>query len=586
MVALNDIPYAEGVSFTSKPGCLHGTRGKILADILSFLNGTMPDHRKRVVLLTGTAGMGKSAIARTIAEHFYEQKRLGSSFFFDRLDDAKNHPNNVFSTIACDIADLDPRIRERLCDVVKDNRRLRKSQSPREQFNYLILSPTKELNTVGPIIVVLDAMDECGVEESRKEFLGVLATETRQLPDNFRFLLTARPDTDIVRAMGSLDFVHHIPMENVDAALTTMDIRAFIQHELSELSQKPNERWPDDHSLDALAGLSDELFIWASTACRFIRGDSEGRGRSPDERMNLLLSGNSRKLQRIDDLYLKVLRSAFDQDDPVVMNRFRSVMRVILAAKVPLSAMALNDLFESDVDVRAGTEWVIPSLGSLLRGTFARDTPLQILHLSFSDFLTDDSRSEAFFINLKEHTEKFAISCLSMMNQHLKRDICGVGPPLLSNAEITNIQGRITKWEALRYACRFFGAHLIDIPTKTESVLDRVLISFLHTLLWIAAMVHTPSVLHQICNYPLQHIWYRVSTRNQMNLLRGQVCEFLHHHLLHWIESSSLTKELDSVIGSLESLEKWLKVSIRCIILSVLHSYNTYRMIYHMTINT
>ena len=576
MVALNDIPYAEGVSFTSKPGCLHGTRERLLADILSSLNGTMRDHRQRVVLLTGTAGMGKSAIARTIAEHFYEQKRLGSSFFFDRLDDAKNHPNNVFSTIACDIADLDPKIRERLCDVVKDNRRLRKSQSPREQFNYLILSPTKELNTVGPIIVVLDAMDECGDEESRKEFLDVLATRTQELPDNFRLLLTARPDTDIVHAMRSLNFVHHIPMENVDAASTTMDIRTFIQNELSKFSQQPDQRWPDDHSLDALVGLSDELFIWASTACRFIRGDSEGRGRSPDERMKLLLSGNSLKLQRIDDLYLKVLRSAFDQDDPVVMNRFRSVMGAILGAKIPLSAKALNDLFESDVDVRAGTEWVIPSLGSLLHGTFAPDTPLQILHLSFSDFLTDDSRSEGFFINLKEHTEKFAISCLSMMNQHLKRDICGVDSSLLSNAEITNIQGRITKWEALRYACQFFAAHLIDIPTKTESLLDRVFVSFLHTLLWIVAMVPTHSVLHQIYNYPLLHIWYMVGWRNQTNLLRGQVCEFLHHHLLHWIESLSLTKALDSVVRSLESLEKWLKVSIHCIILSVLHSYNTH----------
>ena len=124
MVALNDVPYAEGVSFTSKPRCLHGTCGRILANILSLLNGTMGDHRQWVVLLTGAASMGKSAITRMIAKHFYEQKWLGLSFFFDCLDDAKNHPNNVFSTIACNIADLDPKIRERLCDVVKDNRRL------------------------------------------------------------------------------------------------------------------------------------------------------------------------------------------------------------------------------------------------------------------------------------------------------------------------------------------------------------------------------------------------------------------------------------------------------------------------------
>jgi chloramphenicol 3-O-phosphotransferase len=95
-----------------------------LADVLSLLNGTNQDIRPRVVLLTGMAGMGKSAIARTIAEQFDEQKRLGSSFFFDRLDDAKNRADNVFSTIACDIAGLNQRIRENLWDIIKDRRSL------------------------------------------------------------------------------------------------------------------------------------------------------------------------------------------------------------------------------------------------------------------------------------------------------------------------------------------------------------------------------------------------------------------------------------------------------------------------------
>jgi hypothetical protein len=185
---LNDIPYAGGVRFSAKPGCLHGTREKILADVLCLLNGTNQDVRPRVVLLTGTAGMGKSAIARTVAEHIDEQKRLGSSFFFDRLDNAKNRADNVFSTIACDTAGLDPRIKENLWDIIKENRSLRKTPSPREQFKHLILTPTEGLTTMGPTIIVMDALDECANEESRKELLEVLATQIPYLPEDFRFL--------------------------------------------------------------------------------------------------------------------------------------------------------------------------------------------------------------------------------------------------------------------------------------------------------------------------------------------------------------------------------------------------------------
>jgi predicted ATPase len=130
LIDLNGILYAEGARFTAKHGCLYGTNQKILADILSLLNGTKQDITHQVVLLTGMAGVGKSAIARMIAELFDDQKHLGSSFFFDRLDDVKNRTNNVFSPVARDTADLDPRIGENQWDVIKDNRSLRKSQSP------------------------------------------------------------------------------------------------------------------------------------------------------------------------------------------------------------------------------------------------------------------------------------------------------------------------------------------------------------------------------------------------------------------------------------------------------------------------
>jgi hypothetical protein len=147
-----------------------------------------------------------------------------------------------------------------------------------------------------------------------------------------------------------------------------------------------------------------------------------------------------------------------------------------------------------------------------------------------------------------------------MMDRYLKRDICGVGNPLLPNSEITDIQGRIDKYEALRYSCRFFVNHLADIPVQTESIVDSVFDLFLHALLWIQAGVHTKSLLDQICAYFVKKILYMIDARIRMNLLRDQVCNFLHHHVLHWIQALSLTNQINTTAESLARLEEWLKV--------------------------
>lgn len=70
------------------------------------------------------AGYGKSAIANAVARRFDEVGRLGSSYCFDRADQANRHPSNLLSTIALDIADLDPHWKKALCDMVKGNRAL------------------------------------------------------------------------------------------------------------------------------------------------------------------------------------------------------------------------------------------------------------------------------------------------------------------------------------------------------------------------------------------------------------------------------------------------------------------------------
>ena len=76
------------------------------------------EERKSIFLLHGMAGTGKSTIANTIASRLSAMKRLGASFCFSRDDRIDRNAGNMFSTIARDMADLDPCFKVKLAEAM------------------------------------------------------------------------------------------------------------------------------------------------------------------------------------------------------------------------------------------------------------------------------------------------------------------------------------------------------------------------------------------------------------------------------------------------------------------------------------
>ena len=160
------MPYARGARFKLEKRCLPGTHESLLAEICDVLNNP-DDNAPRVCFLTGVAGSGKSAVAHSIARSYNEQKWLGSSYCFASTDVPNRNPQNLFSTIARDLSDHNTQYKSALWGIVKDNRALRTSQSPLEQVEELVIAPGRGLATVGPLVVVIDALDESGDRANR-----------------------------------------------------------------------------------------------------------------------------------------------------------------------------------------------------------------------------------------------------------------------------------------------------------------------------------------------------------------------------------------------------------------------------------
>ncbi|KIJ12150.1 hypothetical protein PAXINDRAFT_101306 [Paxillus involutus ATCC 200175] len=97
---------------------------------------------------------------------------------------------------------------------------LRNTSDVSMQFTKLLLAPSQKMSTSRLTLVVIDALNNCGNETSR--VLEMLANRSMELPNNFRVLVTARPETDIVHAFQDKEHVLIKTIKNLhsDAAVS------------------------------------------------------------------------------------------------------------------------------------------------------------------------------------------------------------------------------------------------------------------------------------------------------------------------------------------------------------------------------
>jgi hypothetical protein len=454
-------------------------------EIVEWVNNDAEDV-PRVFLLSGMAGLGKSAIAHSLAHMFDGLGRLGSSYFFDRANQAKLRPDNLFSTIARDLADLDPEWKSTLCKVIQGKTALRNTRAPHEQFENFILQPATGLTSIGPLLIVIDALDESGDKESRQVILTTLANKAAVLPSNFRILVTTRAEQDILKALDKKQHVVFKHMDAVDTTSTTHDISRFVQTQLDDISEL-ERRWPNKEWRRLLVEHSEGVFQWASTACRFIRGDGE-EGLDPAEQMDELLSSTSQSthLNRLDQLYTGILTQKFKTANATRMRRFKSIIGMVMVSREPLSMFSLKNLHTEEDAVGL----IIRPLGSLLSGVADESFPVRPLHTSFRDFLIDKDRAGIFFIDVLVHHRDLVLSCFRVTKAELRFNICGLKTSYFRNNELmthhARNEGVLTAH--LSYACRFWTDHLVatnfdkDVADEVRELLQERLLFWLEVL--------------------------------------------------------------------------------------------------------
>jgi hypothetical protein len=457
---IRELPYKGAWRSDIQRDYLPGTRTNFLNYILEWVDNP---NSSRGLVLFGQAGTGKSSIAHEVAKRFQAMGRLSSYFIFLRAERSKREDYLLFTTLAHDLSNRYPSFKAALGRAIKHNKSLRAAQDYHTLFEFLLLQPLREVRTVGPILIIIDALDESGDAIGRSGLHTFLAESLAKLPSNFRILITSRLEIDIcLPFVNASEGFQIVRMDDSElAAGTDDDIRLYFQ---KNLFQDTFKQYGDE-----LVTKAEGLFQWAAVACGYINYPPPGL--TKDDGILGLLEPSAyhedlgQALAPLYDLYKQVLEGYFKAR--IVKHRFRSVMGLLLAAFEPLSIdslIALRQYPLGDRDVDDSVIAIVRHLGSLLSNVTSTDRTLHVvpLHTSFRDFLTEEKMSGAFYIDLGEAHHQLAHSCLGLMLHDLKFNICNLESSYFPNSKISDLPSRINDHipSALFYACRFWDDHL------------------------------------------------------------------------------------------------------------------------------
>jgi len=484
---LDDVLYAADVGLKPTKKCLDGTRMEILQEIDDWVHD-VDVNAPRIFWLHGQAGKGKSAIAHTIALQAKDRGELGSCFCFARDRQSEHREEKMFTTIARDLADQDPTFRRALSRIFANNRSLMATPDIIQQWEKLLLAPLSQVASgiVGRIVVVIDALDESGLELSRSHILSALGSPpAAKLPSNFRLLITSRLLPDIQIGLSSARHVKAVSLDDVPFAFTERDIRLFVSMKIGDLEDI------GENEVNQIAQKADGLFEWARLACEFIGLNATGE--LVKERFNSCIgraSGEGNVL--LDSMYRAILESVVSVRPTAVM-RFRSVMRQVLHTLEPLPVDGLNVMRQHFSHKHSGFNVVIVLyfMSPLLSGVTDHIVAVRPLHASFYEFLTDPLRSGEYFVDEVDIQAELAIAALLVLHGGLFFNICRLESSYLPNSEVPDMAERVKANipSHLSYSCCFWAKHLH--ATRFDPVLAgyvRDLLGSEKILFWFEAM--------------------------------------------------------------------------------------------------
>ncbi|MBR6681297.1 MAG: toll/interleukin-1 receptor domain-containing protein [Clostridia bacterium] len=225
-------------------------RRDVFAKVESFINSN-----KNIFWLNAAPGTGKTAFSSMLTWRYPEI--VGAAHFCKFNNSDRVNPKVIISSIAYQLSESIPAYREKLLGLMELDSLFEKN--PARIFEYLIVEPLSTIERETPVLVVIDALDECSWRGSN-EICTILQHTRENLPHWLKFFLTSRNEAIIRRTLLPIAQTY-----TLSESKTEDDLREYYRMQFpSATSDK----------IELLLTKSDGSFLYASEIVKQIKEEN------------------------------------------------------------------------------------------------------------------------------------------------------------------------------------------------------------------------------------------------------------------------------------------------------------------------
>ena len=389
-----------------------GTRLSFFSAVDSWLNDRSSPNR--VMVISGSAGMGKSVISAVICGKMQHAGRLAGSHFCQHDRARHRNPKVMLQSLASQLCDILPEYKKALVERLSRNLGVEiNNMEVKDLFEVLFEEPLASLKDSSlAYLMVIDGLDESEFQ-GRNELLDVIANYIQGLPLWIRFLVTTRPEINIAENLKNL---HPLQLDPNDEE-NVKDIYLCFDKQISHLLQSELQ----EIVLQALVQKSEGVMLYAHYLADFIKKETPIL--TPELLDSILPSG----ILSVYELFFKRLETELRTELRIMEDPFFRFLSAVAASREPLPLGFLSKLLLPGKLTPAAHRKVNAAISCVSALLPVQDGCIHFFHKSVKDWLIDKSNygQHHFSVDEKEGHEVLSKLCIDELNELKRKGIDG-----------------------------------------------------------------------------------------------------------------------------------------------------------------
>ncbi|KAJ6004940.1 hypothetical protein N7540_012739 [Penicillium herquei] len=286
------------------------------------------EQESGLLLVSADPGCGKSVLARYLIDTILPQSSTICYFFFNDQD--QNTLRQALCALLHQLFSQKPSLIEHAMEYFKtDGPQLIKSTI---RLWKILVNALKD-SQVGPVIIVLDALDECVESEFENLMQNLKRSSLQSDLGKIKFLFTSRPYEQIINEFRGLlhasPYIHISGEENSDKI--GQEVSHFIQHQVKQLAEKKGLSEPvKNHLAKRLLRFTHRTYLWVYLVFDHLKATPfKKTSRGIDTTISALPAN-------LNEAYDQILSKSKEPE------MARRALSIILAATRPLTISEMN----------------------------------------------------------------------------------------------------------------------------------------------------------------------------------------------------------------------------------------------------